>query len=355
AIWSLHYSVPPKTGNPFFHAFSIRNGILAPFLTLFEAVRRWLSLVITTPLAEYVAFWQEVLGFYFGRIAAFLTVPLFLLPAVGVLRGDTDDTELRRTVSLYAWFAGTFFLLGVLIFALYHEQGLSPVRGHPFLVIPFTLLIARGAQLLSDYDRRLLLVPAVFVVVSLAHVLPVAAATPVYLDVSDSPVSQFRNDVFLDTDLGERKIWLQTDVDPGDYYTLNYSDTIICGDVPVGAWLFCYPDHPVGYSDSIDWRAATNFAISRAGPAATVYTSVAGPFLYYAGTVEGDVYDLRCNVDHRSCNLLQDLQSSGTVWIVADDERYSWQLSARERTVVEENCTQWRRGNIQIFRCPEPG
>ncbi len=362
AFWSLNFSVPPKTGNPFFHAFAAGNSIVDVVVTVSRLVIRWVSLAVTTPLAAYVSFWQEVLGFYFGRVAAYLTVPLFLLPAADIVRTRQFGEDGRKTAVLYLWFAGIFFLLCVMIFSLYYELGLSPVRGHPFLVLPFVLLTAKGASMLWRYDdRRLLIVPAVFVLVSLTHALPVAAATPLYLDTIDSPVSQFSNDTYFEIEVRNVEgrlrpgggIWFNANYTPSDYYTFKQTDTIICGDNPVGAWLVCYPNHPVGYGDSIDWRAATGFTVSRADPGATVYVSVAGPFLYYRGTGEtSNVHDLRCNVDHRSCNLTEDFTADGVVWVVADDERYQWQLNSDEKQYLTENCQRWTEGRIQIFRCP---
>ncbi|MFB6295033.1 MAG: hypothetical protein ABEI97_04700, partial [Candidatus Nanohaloarchaea archaeon] len=350
--------------NPFFHAFAAGNSVIDMLQAVSRLVTRWVSLVVTTPITAYLSFWQKVLGFYFGRIAAYLSVPLFLLPAADILHRRRFGEHGRMTTVLYLWFAGIFVLLGVMIFALYYDLGLSPVRGHPFLVIPFVLLTAKGASMLWQYgDRRVLAVPAVFVLVSLTHVLPVAAATPLYLDTTDSPVYLFRNATFVDVNVDVRdasgrvrpdvSIWFNANYTPTDYYTFQRRDTIICGDRPLGAWLLCYPDHPVGYGDSIDWRAATNFTVSRAGPSATFYVSVAGPFLYYRDTDKtSDVYDLRCNVDHRSCNLMEDLNGDGVVWVVADEERYQWQLTSDEKQYLTEHCRRWVEGRIQVFRCP---
>ncbi|MFB6295114.1 MAG: glycosyltransferase family 39 protein [Candidatus Nanohaloarchaea archaeon] len=344
-FFTLNQSTPPKTPNPVKGSIGLDEGIVSSAGAV-PTFAGWIwGMVSSLSLGSYVSVLVEALQLYFNETVAYASLPLFLVPLLyavwrywqGIDAADIEHIE--SLVLTYLWFLGTLAMIVLFIWPVYAHQGLRPVRAYPFLLIPFILVIGAGAARLWEMEGRWgLVLPAVFVFLSVTHAVPVAADTPVYMDVDE---------VFFDVDPLNAKVWFQS------FHTFQEADTITCGDDPVGEWFVCYPDHPVGYSDSIDWRAATAATLSRADRNATFYVSVAPAFVYYAGDGEElDVTGLQCNVDHRFCNIRERISSSARpVWIVADEERYSWQLNASEREYVENNCDGWNQGNVNIFRC----
>ncbi len=306
------------------------GGAVATAMDGIGVVASTVQLVVSTPLAAYGEAMTGIAGFYVSPSFLYIPAVLLLMPlAVGVRRYRAGEAQDTGTVALYTWLLVTFLLLTIPVHAVLSAQGLPIVRGHPFLIPPLILLMARGTTLLIDRWPPGGVLVAALVLAYLVNLPPVLAGTTITVPGTDA-ADDLRSPAAL-----------------AGHLTAP-TDSLVCSG-PSYRPPFCLDRHPVGYDDTVDWRAATRAATMDAPSGTTFYVSMAGPFLHYTdhpGTVRG----LVCNVDHRSCDLTRALFGDGPVAVVTDDERMSWQLTAYERRLLDR-CDRETHGGLAVFRC----